>query len=400
MGYGFLYLMDDETDRRVEEYSVRNNYRIRFANFSRIYLQRNDKTRTRPMRGDMGALRGDMGAYGGHPRDHHHHHIVPGRPHDRPPLPPLPLKDGGRKPRRGKEEFPPLRQFGPNEPRLRHGIPGPPPPLPRVEPPELWNRYPADRVQPEPPAPYPPDAHVYESGYYEQNPVSSSTDVYYEDQQHYPAAHDHTGGYEDYQQSNKRDEVGNQQYYTEDTGYYQQSYKGDAEYYQQGYHGDDQQAHQGYGNQEQGYWNVDGQTGYYDGGGQHNEAGVYQHGEYYQGNHSREAYANSQQHGVARQAENHGYSQNRPYSAESPYQRENGGHSLQGDYTDANYSYPQEGSHSQNYYTDASTVGHRSYHQSSGNNRGGARGGYSHGGRGRGGGGVNSQRFQRRDRPY
>jgi hypothetical protein len=50
MGYGFLYLMDEATDRRVDEYSVRNNYRIRFANYSRIYLQRNDHGRARPLR--------------------------------------------------------------------------------------------------------------------------------------------------------------------------------------------------------------------------------------------------------------------------------------------------------------------------------------------------------------
>ena len=371
MGYGFLYLMDEDTDRRVDEYSVRNNYRIRFANFSRIYLQRNDKTRTRPLRGDGKPMGG------GHPR--HPQHMGPGRPHDRPPIPP---RANGRKPRRGKEELPPLHRLAANEPRLRHGISGPPLPLSRVEPAELGNRYSADRVQPEP---------VYESGYYEQDPASVE---YYEDPQHYAAAYGHhSGGYENYQQPNSTDAG------------YQQYYEGGAEYHQHGYHGDAPQAHRGYGDQQQGYWNDDGQTGFYD-GGQYNEAEVYQQeGEYYQGNHSSEAYAYSQQHGVARQADNHGYFQNQPYSADSSYQR--GGsveHSHQGNYTDASYSYPQEGSHLPHNHTDPSTAGHqaghRSYQQNSGIYRGGARGGFSHGGRGRGGGGVNSQRFQRRDRPY
>lgn len=366
MGYGFLYLMDEDTDRRVDEYSVRNNYRIRFANFSRIYLQRNDKTRTRPPRGD------------GKPFSGAHHRGD--RPHDRPP----PSTNGGRKPRRGNvvTELPSLRQGISNQPRLRHGLPPrPPPPLPRIEPPELWNRYPveyrAQRAQPDHSAPhgYHQDSRSsnYEGCYFEQ-PQGPTSAEYYEDQQHPAVAYGQTDGYE-----------------------------ASADYHHQhGYaeHGCGQQAHQGYGDQEHGYFNDDGHAGYYDGGGQYNEAGVYQQGEYYDGNHCSEPYAYPQQRGVARQAADHGYSRSQQYSAE-PYQgtRDNTGYAHPGGFNDASYSYPQDGSHLQN-HTHSSTAGHGSYQQSSGNYHGGTQGGYSHGGRGRGGGSAYAQRFQRRDRPY
>jgi hypothetical protein len=74
---------------------------------------------------------------------------------------------------------------------------------------------------------------------------------------------------------------------------------------------------------------------------------------------------------------------------------------VQGVYADANYVYPHDDRHSTNNRSDSRPFyGHGSYRPTSGNFRGGARGGFSHGGRGRGGGGANHQRFQRRDRPY
>ncbi|GAX12077.1 hypothetical protein FisN_8Lh181 [Fistulifera solaris] len=375
MGYGFLYLMDAETDRRVEEYSVRNNFRIRFANFSRIHLQRNDKTRRRPMR------------------------------ESRPPRLPPGVQSN-------VEELPPLRPG--TSPRLRHGHPaGPFPPHPRHGPP----RHP--RFQPDSHAPYgyQSDPRSYDSGYYDE--LDPPTAEYYPDQHAVAGHYGPTGGYEDYPQSH--DEVGGYNQYTH--GHPEQEYS-------------HQHSHHGYGDQEQGYPNSNEQVEYYD-GGQYSEAENYQQGEYYEGRHSSEAYSHPQrQHGVAGQEVHYEYSHNQQ-PAEASY------HSRQ-DYADPNYAYPHDDRHSASDHLDSRAPdGHGSYRPNSGNFRGGARGGFSHGGRGggtrggfshggaarggfshgsgarggfshgggargefshggrgRGGSGANHQRFQRRDRPY
>lgn len=393
MGYGFLYLMDEDTDRRVEEYSVRNNYRIRFANFSRIYLQRNDKTRTRPLRFKAAHENGTRfgadrhGRNGGNHRPRHDDMGHYG-PRDRSSYPPN--MNGGRGFRRGeaREHHPGRQHVHPNESRVLRGSPparglrqamppGGPPPCP----PEFG----AHRDQPQAHAQqgyqYGTSSSNHESGYYEQQQMQAPTSgEYYEGHQQHAVAHGHTGGYEDYQGS----------------------YEGAAVYHQgyseQGY---GQHQHQGYGDQEQGYANDGGQFGYYE-SGQYNEEGVYQQGEYYDGNHSNETYGYSQQQGEANQSTHHGYSQNQPYSAESAYQgsNENAGYAYQGDYSDAGYSYAQDGSHLQS-YGEPNLPGQGSYQQNSRNYDGGAGRGYSQGGgRGRGGRGTNGQRFQCRDRPY
>ncbi|GAX18961.1 hypothetical protein FisN_8Hh181 [Fistulifera solaris] len=354
MGYGFLYLMDAETDRRVEEYSVRNHFRIRFANFSRIYLQRNDKTRTRPMR-------------------------------ERPPrLPPGVQRNG--------EDLPPVRPS--HQPRLRHGHPaGPFPPPPRRGPP----RYP----QPDSHAPngYPSDPRSYDSGYYDEPEPPAAE--YYPDQY---AAADHygpTGGYEDYPQS--YEEVGG---YNQDThGYTEQEYS-----HQQSHHGYGEQ--QGYSNNDEGYYDGgqyneggDYQQGDYYEGTHSNEAYMHpqqQHSvarqeAYYENSHNQQPYpAESSYH--SRQGD---YDRNYAYPQDDRH--------LTNDHSDsiAPYGHGAYRSNSGSFrgggrggFSHGGRGGGARGGFSHGGRGGGARGGFSHGGRGRGGGGANYQRFQRRDRPY
>ncbi len=371
MGYGFLYLMDEDTDRRVEEYSVRNNYRVRFANFSRIYLQRNDKTRTRPLHSKE--IR-DVGHYG---------------PRDRPPYPPNGGRGFGRD--EGHAEYP-RQHVRSNDPRLPHFPPfarGPPQAMPRGGSQQFPSAHGTHRGQ--------PDAHTsqgyhydtngtyHESGYYEQQQVHGpSSGEYYEGHHQQFVAHGHAGGYEDYPQS----------------------YEGVVDYHQQGHSGHEYSQHQnqGYGDQEQGYTNDGGRAAYYE-GGQFHTPGVYQQGEFVHGSHSHESYAYSQQQGDASQAPHYGYSRtSQSYSSESAHPRStvNAGNEYQGGHAEARYTRPHDGIPLQR-YANPSTAGRGSFQQFSRNFNESARGGYSNGGRGRGGRGgrgMSSEHFQRRDRPY